>query len=316
MTDVHAAAADPDDGEARDGGGGGEHAIARELIGVPSGARTSRVRRAIVGLDEPQQHAHVGHVGDVGEHGDGRALAPQDHALDLPPENEVLRAFLEAAALGEHKTVQKMVKAANNVDDERYLEFLLAAATAQGDSALDIACFNGHARVAQLLLEAGADRERRTQHGRTALQYAEQQGHRDIVVAPSEARRRMSASGRLHTAAAAAEPNLARRSAVVVVGVAAARAAHVGRQRRQLAAGRSPPAPRAARPRRRSRRCAARRRPPRAEANRPTPTPGGVDGRPERARIAAGDGGAERDAAAAAAVAQPLSTRLSSKLKR
>jgi len=142
---------------------------------------------------------------------------------DLPPENEVLRAFLEAAALGEHKTVQKMVKSANNVDDERYLEFLLAAATAQGHSALHIACFNGHARVAQLLLEAGADRGRRTQHGRTALQYAEQQGHRDIVElfarAPQspKARRRMSASGgwnllrrgglqKVVTAAAAAAP--------------------------------------------------------------------------------------------------------------
>ena len=252
---------------------------------------------------------------------------------DLPPENEVLRAFLEAAALGEHKTVQKMVKSANNVDDERYLEFLLAAATAQGHSALHIACFNGHARVAQLLLEAGADRERRTQHGRTALQYAEQQGHRDIVElfarAPQspKARRRVRVGRRnLLRRAACKRSSLPPPRAGGGVGrrrSARSRGGRRGRGRsgssgmsgggdRQLAAGRSPS--RAARRRRPSplRRPSASAGGGGQSADADAVLPGGVNVN-ELMRIAA-------ETEAQSATPRPplpsLSTKLSSKLKR
>ena len=73
--------------------------------------------------------------------------------------------FLEAASTGQSHIVTSMLADLSAEEKQR----IMLVTTAQGHTALHAAAFGGHASVVNVLLAAGADRDAKTQYGKTAL---------------------------------------------------------------------------------------------------------------------------------------------------
>ncbi|MGB6064639.1 MAG: ankyrin repeat domain-containing protein [Desulfomonilaceae bacterium] len=80
-------------------------------------------------------------------------------------------ALMEAICRNDLNQVQKVLDLGANVNsrDDR------------GETALMVACFEGHAEIVGLLLKRGADVNAKTKYGYTALQAASANGHTEIV---------------------------------------------------------------------------------------------------------------------------------------
>ena len=85
--------------------------------------------------------------------------------------------FLEAASTGQSHIVTSVLADLSAEEKRR----IMLVTTAQGHTALHAAAFGGHASVVNVLLAAGADRDVKTQYGKTALDYAEQQCQHEVV---------------------------------------------------------------------------------------------------------------------------------------
>ena len=92
---------------------------------------------------------------------------------------EKLRAKLQLAALKGRHSEQMW-------DDESVPRLIQAGAPVNGTdraglTALMEAVKNGHTQCVKLLLEAGADRELHTTNGRTALDWAREKEHEEMI---------------------------------------------------------------------------------------------------------------------------------------
>lgn len=93
---------------------------------------------------------------------------PSNNLYSLTQDEETL---LDAAIFGDEDVVEKILKKNINVNVQDDV----------GNTALILACMEGHIKVVEILVKANADKSIVNKYGNDALFYAKQNNHPDII---------------------------------------------------------------------------------------------------------------------------------------
>ncbi|MEI0447422.1 ankyrin repeat domain-containing protein [Brachyspira intermedia] len=89
----------------------------------------------------------------------------------LYPLNQDEETFLDAAIFGDEDVIEKIIAKNINVNIQDDV----------GNTALILACMEGHVKVVELLIKANADKSIVNKHGNDALYYAKMNNYNNIV---------------------------------------------------------------------------------------------------------------------------------------
>lgn len=89
----------------------------------------------------------------------------------LYPLSQDEETFLDAAIFGDEDVIEKIIAKNINVNVQDDV----------GNTALILACMEGHVKVVELLIKANADKSIVNKHGNDALFYAKQKNYIDII---------------------------------------------------------------------------------------------------------------------------------------
>lgn len=89
----------------------------------------------------------------------------------LYPLNQEEETFLDAAIFGDEDVIEKIIAKNINVNVQDDV----------GNTALILACMEGHIKVVELLIKANADKSIVNKYGNNALFYAKQKNYADII---------------------------------------------------------------------------------------------------------------------------------------
>ena len=89
----------------------------------------------------------------------------------LYPLNQDEETFLDAAIFGDEDVIKKILDKNINVNIQDDV----------GNTALILACMEGHIKVVELLVNANADKSIVNKYGNNALFYAKQKNYADII---------------------------------------------------------------------------------------------------------------------------------------
>ena len=95
-------------------------------------------------------------------------LIPYNKLYPLTQDEET---FLDAAIFGDEDVIEKIIAKNINVNVQDDV----------GNTALILACMEGHVKVVELLIKANADKSIVNKHGNDALFYANQKNYNDII---------------------------------------------------------------------------------------------------------------------------------------
>lgn len=89
----------------------------------------------------------------------------------LYPLNQDEETFLDAAIFGDEDVIKAIIAKNINVNIQDDV----------GNTALILACMEGHIQVVELLIKANADKSIVNKHGNDALYYAKRNNYNDII---------------------------------------------------------------------------------------------------------------------------------------